>query len=101
MEFDCTYAHVFVQGRENQALVTIYLNNKPHFLWVYWCNKPIEDSSKYCSLAFFDKIHWETSDKVLFSQHGKALEAHPYAFTMYVEERQTIPKHLNHTGVQY
>lgn len=35
------------------------------------------------------RTHWETSNKVLFSQHGKALEAHKYAFTLYVEERQT------------
>ncbi|XP_015763653.1 PREDICTED: uncharacterized protein LOC107342663 isoform X3 [Acropora digitifera] len=27
----------------------------------------------------------------------EALDAHPYAFTMYVEERQTVPKHLNHS----
>ncbi|XP_015763651.1 PREDICTED: membrane-anchored junction protein-like isoform X1 [Acropora digitifera] len=50
-----------------------------------------------CFVVYPYKTHWETSDKVLFSQHGKALDAHPYAFTMYVEERQTVPKHLNHS----
>lgn len=82
MEFNCNYSLVF------RLCI---------FLGVYRRNKPIQDSIRYYSLALFDKTHWETSDKVLFSQHGKALDAHPYAFTMYVEERQTVPKHLNHS----
>jgi len=44
------------------------------------------------------KTHWETSNKVLFSQHGQSLKAHPYAFTLYVEERQPRHRQVTHTG---
>lgn len=51
------------------------------------------------NLAMLDKTHWETSDKVLFSQHGQSLEAHPYAFTLYVEERQASHRDAaSHSG---
>lgn len=44
------------------------------------------------------KTHWETSEKVLFSQHGQSLDAHPYSYTLYVEERQTLQRPAtNHT----
>lgn len=35
-----------------------------------------------------DRTRWETREKVLFSRHGQTLEAHKYAFTLYVEEKQ-------------
>lgn len=34
------------------------------------------------------KYHWETGDRVLFSQHGHPLKAHQYAFTFYVEVKE-------------
>ncbi|XP_078368125.1 membrane-anchored junction protein-like [Oculina patagonica] len=34
------------------------------------------------------KNHWETSERVLFSQHGHSLDAHQYAFTFYVEVKE-------------
>ena len=35
-----------------------------------------------------DRTRWETREKVLFSRHGQTLEAHKYAFTLYVEEKR-------------
>ncbi|CAH3014380.1 unnamed protein product [Porites evermanni] len=34
------------------------------------------------------RTRWETREKILFSRHGQTLEAHKYAFTLYVEEKQ-------------
>lgn len=39
-------------------------------------------------IIMLDRTRWETKEKVLFSRHGQALEAHKYAFTLYVEEKQ-------------
>lgn len=47
-----------------------------------------------------DKTHWETSNKVLFSRHGQSLEAHQYAFTLYVEERQAVYRPASHAGAK-
>ena len=34
------------------------------------------------------KNHWETRDRVLFTQNGQPLDAHGYAFTFYVEVKE-------------
>lgn len=39
-------------------------------------------------IIMLDRTRWETREKVLFSRHGQTLEAHKYAFTLYVEEKQ-------------
>ncbi|KAJ7373353.1 hypothetical protein OS493_012945 [Desmophyllum pertusum] len=44
------------------------------------------------------KNHWETRDRVMFSQHGQSLEAHQYAFTFYVEEKQASYRLTSQTG---
>lgn len=49
------------------------------------------------------KNHWETRDRVLFSQNGQPLDAHRFAFTFYVEVKEAIANHSQNTktsGVQ-
>lgn len=36
------------------------------------------------------KNHWETRDRVLFTQNGQPLDAHGFAFTFYVEVKETL-----------
>ncbi|XP_020615173.1 membrane-anchored junction protein-like [Orbicella faveolata] len=43
------------------------------------------------------KNHWETRDRVLFSQNGQPLDAHRYAFTLYVEVKEAITNHSQNT----
>ena len=39
------------------------------------------------------KNHWETRDRLLFSQNGQPLDAHQYAFTFYVEVKEAFTNH--------
>ena len=43
------------------------------------------------------KNHWETRDRVLFSQNGQPLDAHRFAFTFYVEVKEAIINHSQNT----
>ena len=43
------------------------------------------------------KNHWETRDRVLFSQNGQPLDAHQFAFTFYVEVKEAITNHSQRT----
>ena len=42
------------------------------------------------------KNHWETGDRVLFTQNGQPLESHGHAFTFYVEIKETF---INHSQI--
>ena len=39
------------------------------------------------------KNHWETRDRLLFSQNGQPRDAHQYAFTFYVEVKEAFTNH--------
>lgn len=45
------------------------------------------------------KNHWETRDRVLFTQNGQPLDAHTYSFTFYVEVKEVITNPANHSQI--